>query len=294
MLHDISLRISYEYQSPAAGGRQIVRLMPADIAGEQRLVSGNLSITPPPHERRERRDFFGNWVFDLGFRNSYKRMDYVLNARVEKLPAAARPDTFAPMSQLADEVRRERSVLASSPVHFIGPSARVPVVPEIVAFARSIIGPQMSALAVVQAIGEALNSTMTFDAKATEVDTPMQEAFAQRRGVCQDYSHIMIGCLRAVGVPAGYVGGFLRTLPPPGKARLEGADAMHAWIRAWCGRDTGWVEYDPTNRMFADTDHMLIARGRDYSDVAPIRGVVRTSGGQETKQAVDVIPHEPN
>ena len=131
---------------------------------------------------------------------------------------------------------------------------------------------------------------MKFDPKATTVDTPATEAFAKRHGVCQDFSHIMIACLRGIGIPAGYVSGFLRTLPPPGKPRLEGADAMHAWVRAWCGPEAGWIEFDPTNDKLAGEDHIVVAYGRDYSDVSPIKGTMRISGGQKSKQAVDVIP----
>ena len=101
---------------------------------------------------------------------------------------------------------------------------------------------------------------------------------------------MMIACLRGIGVPAGYVSGFLRTNPPPGQPRLEGADAMHAWVRAWCGWETGWIEFDPTNAVVAGTDHILVARGRDYGDVAPVKGVLRIAGAQKTEHAVDVIP----
>jgi len=142
---------------------------------------------------------------------------------------------------------------------------------------------------LLEAIGRQLNADMTFDDTATHVNTPVASAFAARRGVCQDYTHIMITCLRALGVPAGYVSGYLRTHPPKGQARLEGADAMHAWVRAWCGVDAGWVEYDPTNAAFPGTDHIVVAFGRDYDDIAPVRGVLRASGPNLTSQSVDVL-----
>jgi transglutaminase-like putative cysteine protease len=100
----------------------------------------------------------------------------------------------------------------------------------------------------------------------------------------------MISCLRGVGIPAGYVSGFLRTIPPEGKPRLEGADAMHAWVRAWCGEEMGWIEFDPTNAVLAGEDHIVIARARDYFDVAPVRGVTRSAGAHTSSQAVDVVP----
>ena len=148
----------------------------------------------------------------------------------------------------------------------------------------------MTALDAVRAVGLALHRDMHFDPEATTVDTPPAEAFARRHGVCQDFAQVMIACLRGVGIPAGYVSGFLRTNPPPGQPRLEGADAMHAWVRAWCGWQAGWVEFDPTNAISAGTDHIVVARGRDYGDVAPVKGVLRIAGEQKTEHAVDVIP----
>ena len=145
-------------------------------------------------------------------------------------------------------------------------------------------------LDLIQKIGEALFNEMSFDAFVTSAETPPEEAFALRKGVCQDYSQIMIACLRSVGIPAGYVSGLIRTTPPSGKPRLEGADAMHAWVMIWCGPDCGWVEFDPTNNQFVGDEYILIARGRDYADVAPIKGVLRLTGNQSCTQAVDVIP----
>jgi transglutaminase-like putative cysteine protease len=131
---------------------------------------------------------------------------------------------------------------------------------------------------------------MGFDSDATDVNTPASAAFALRSGVCQDFAHIMITALCSVGIPAGYVSGLLRTKPPEGKPRLEGADAMHAWVMAWCGEEAGWQEFDPTNGIIVANEHILIAVGRDYADVAPVSGVLKTTGSQEIDHAVDVIP----
>ena len=128
-----------------------------------------------------------------------------------------------------------------------------------------------------------------FDSTATAVATLPAEAFALRRGVCQDFAQIMICGLRALGIPAAYVAGFLRTLPPQGKPRLAGADAMHAWTRAWTGSEAGWVEYDPTNACFTDTNHIVVGYGRDYCDVAPVTGRLRLDGSQKGSHAVDLF-----
>jgi len=135
----------------------------------------------------------------------------------------------------------------------------------------------------------AIHRDFAYDGEATEVNTSPSEAFALRKGVCQDFSHVMIAGLRGVGIPAGYVSGFLRTIPPPGRPRLEGADAMHAWVKVWCGRQMGWIAFDPTNAILAGVDHITIGYGRDYADISPIVGVLRTSGEHQTSQSVDVV-----
>jgi transglutaminase-like putative cysteine protease len=129
-----------------------------------------------------------------------------------------------------------------------------------------------------------------YDSKATDVSTPPAEAFAARRGVCQDFAHIMICGLRGLGLPARYVSGYIRTIPPPGKPRLEGADATHAWVALWCGAEQGWIGLDPTNDLVVQGDHIVLASGRDYSDVAPIDGIILAPGKQTLKVEVDVVP----
>jgi transglutaminase-like putative cysteine protease len=146
-----------------------------------------------------------------------------------------------------------------------------------------------SVLDCAHALCLAIHRDFKYDPKATDVETKPGEAFALRKGVCQDFVHVMISGLRGLGIPAAYVSGFLRTNPPPGKPRLEGTDAMHAWVRVWCGQLTGWVEFDPTNAMLAGSDHISIGHGRDYSDISPIMGVLKTSGSHEAAQSVDVV-----
>ena len=178
----------------------------------------------------------------------------------------------------------------------MGPAGYVyasPLAPQSAAIARWA-APHLPEGAGVLAAGEALmraiHEAFTYDGKATEADTTPDEAFAQKRGVCQDFAHVMIVAARAHGIPAAYVSGYLRTLPPPGKARLVGADATHAWVNLWCGPALGWIGFDPTNACLARTDHIFTAMGRDYADVAPIDGVFRGGGSQAMTVAVDVAP----
>jgi transglutaminase-like putative cysteine protease len=290
MLYDISQTVSYRYDGASAGGRHLLRLMPADLTGEQRLIAGHLDIEPEPVERIAQVDFFGNAAAEISLPFAHSALEFRVRARVERRATAPAADTSPLLDALAAEIADCRSLEPSATHHFAGPSPRVAPHREMTEYARSAVGGTATALEAVLAIGAALHRDMRFDAKATHADTDPAEAFAQRHGVCQDFSHVMIACLRGIGVPAGYVSGYLRTLPPAGQPRLQGADAMHAWVRAWCGRTMGWVEYDPTNTMLAGTDHVVVARGRDYSDVSPVKGVLRTPGGQTSRHAVDIVP----
>ncbi len=290
MLYDISLRITYRYEHPANAGRHLLRVMPADLPGEQRRLSGTLDVSPTCGQQLGFRDFFGNEVLRLSLASAHDELAITVKARVDRTTRAPRVDTSPPFDALGDVVARELTLAGTSPHHFVIPSARVPESAMLRDFARACVPENVTTLRAVHALGEALHEELIFDADATTVDTPAEEAFIARRGVCQDFAHIMIGCLRGVGVPAGYVSGFLRTEPPPGCARLDGADAMHAWVRAWCGPTLGWVEYDPTNGVQVRDDHVVVARGRDYSDVAPVRGVLRTAGAQRSVHLVDMVP----
>ncbi len=290
MIYDIGMTIAYEYDRPAVAGRHLLRLMPADVPGVQRRVTGILTVLPEPAERWHFTDFFGNGAVEVAFRAEHDEILFRVAARVEVLAQPATLDMSPPFERLRDEILDYRALDGEAPHHFLGPSPRTAPTPEMTAYAREQLRPGMTAAGAVEAIGLALHRDMKFDPDATTVDTPPAEAFARRRGVCQDFAQVMIAALRGIGIPAGYVSGFLRTEPPKGRPRLEGADAMHAWVRAWCGWDAGWIEFDPTNAIRAGTDHILVAHGRDYGDVSPVRGVLRIVGGQKTEQAVDVVP----
>lgn len=290
MIFDIKLRIAYEYANPAVGGRHVVCVMPLAFGTGQTVHCAALQIEPAPQERVDRVDFFGNRVTEFSFRGPHDSVTLTMRARVARDDVAVPIDASVSLAGLLAQLAGYRDIGPAAPLHFLSQSLRVPRDGAMTAFASAQLRPDMSVAQAVLAIGSALFRHMRFDPGATTVDTPAAEAFAKRRGVCQDFSHIMIACLRGIGIPAGYVSGFLRTLPPPGKPRLEGADAMHAWVRAWCGEAVGWVEFDPTNDRLAGGDHIVVAHGRDYSDVAPIKGTMRVAGGQKSRQAVDVVP----
>jgi transglutaminase-like putative cysteine protease len=134
-----------------------------------------------------------------------------------------------------------------------------------------------------------IRSQFKYDPKATVISTPLKEVFEKRHGVCQDFAHVMIAGLRGLGLPAAYVSGYLRTIPPPGRPRLQGADATHAWVSLWCGEGIGWVGLDPTNDLVVENDHIELAVGRDFSDVSPVDGIIVGSRKQKLGVAVDVL-----
>ena len=290
MQYDVSLTVTYRFDNAASASRNIVRLMPADLIGEQRLVAGSLAVTPTPNERTTRSDFFRNNAVEVAFHEAHRDITFTVTSRVHRYERGRRLDMSPSVARLAEDIAAYRRLDPGSPHHFVGASRRVPIVGETSEYGRTHTKDARSVLEAVEAIGKAINRDWTYQPGATTVETPMMEAFKARRGVCQDFSHIMIAALRGIGIPAGYVSGCLRTDPPPGQPRLAGADAMHAWVCAWCGPDVGWVDYDPTNAVLAGADHIVIGRGRDYSDVAPVRGVMRTSGNHWSHHAVDVVP----
>ncbi|EEE47580.1 transglutaminase family protein [Roseibium alexandrii] len=290
MRYEIRLTVGYDYGAPSEHARTLVRLLPSDVAGKQIVPSRLLTVGPKPQERHDTRDFFGNVMTVLVFHEPIDKIEVSLKATVERLQPAASLDFSPDLQKLEQEVLANRNLTAVAPAHYTGISPRVPADPAITEFAKSQAGKGLSTMSIVESIGKALHEQMRFDPEATEVSTPPAEAYSKRHGVCQDFSHIMISGLRSLGIPAGYVSGFLRTLPPKGQPRLEGADAMHAWVCAWCGIETGWIEYDPTNACIAGSDHIVVAYGRDYSDVAPVKGVLRSSGDQSSFHSVDVRP----
>lgn len=290
MRYEIRLIVDYEYSHPVDAGRHLLRLTPLAIPDRQTVDACALAVTPRPDERLEGYDFFGNGMVGIAYRGAVSRLSLQMDARVTCASAPPAPGGGTALPDLARELSAIGDIGPRSPHHLAPPSPRAAADPAIAAFARTVAEPGLSAGEIVVRLGEALHAAMVYDPEATDVDTSASAAFALRRGVCQDFAHIMIVALRSLGIPAGYVSGFLRTDPPPGRPRLEGADAMHAWVRAWCGAQAGYVEYDPTNATVAGTDHIVIAAGRDYADVAPVRGVMRSAGEQVTRQSVDVRP----
>jgi transglutaminase-like putative cysteine protease len=292
VIYDVRQTTTCSYASPVARARHVLRLTPVSRDGERVHVAA-LQIVPEPAHRREGQDFFGNRLTWIEIDQPHEVLTVKLSARVV-VDAAAVP---AALETPAWETVREEAFATSdigplSPAHFLFPSRIVSLDPEIRDYIRQSFPPRRAVLdAAIELIGR-MKSDMVYEIGATTVTTTPPMSFALRRGVCQDFAHIMISGLRGIGLPAAYVSGYLRTAPRTGTPRLQGADAMHAWVLLWCGPDTGWIGLDPTNAVLASEDHVTLAIGRDYTDVAPMDGVILGSGGQHIDVSVNVMPVE--
>jgi transglutaminase-like putative cysteine protease len=289
MIYDVRQTTSYAYGSKVSYARHLLRLVPLDRP-RQRVHMSALDIEPPPSSRREGRDFFGNHLTFVEIREPHEALTIKLAARlvVDAMPTAL-PATPA-WEDVRDEAFAGRDVGPRAPAHFLFASRQVSLDPEIAIYARESFAPGRPVLDGAFELMRRIKTDFTYEIGVTTVSTMPSMSFALRRGVCQDFAHIMISGLRGLGLPAAYVSGYLRTAPRDGAPRLEGADAMHAWMMVWCGRDIGWYGLDPTNDIIASDDHIVLALGRDYADVAPIDGVVLASGGQQLDVGVSVIP----
>ena len=290
MLYDIRHVTNYAYGTPTPFARHVLRLMPCDRSG-LKVRSRALVIEPPPTEREDVTDFFGNALTTIAIDEAHEKLVVTMVARIEvDKPVLPAPETTPDLVAIRELAYAASDLGGLSPAHYVFPSRRIPLEPQIRAYAAESVVPGRPILEAVLEFNNRFIEDFIYEPGATDADTPPAVSFEMRRGVCQDFAHVMISGLRGLGVPAAYVSGYLRTIPPPGVARLQGADAIHAWVAVWCGPDAGWIGLDPTNGVPAGLDHIVLAIGRDYADVAPVEGVIVTSGGQRLGVAVDVIP----
>jgi transglutaminase-like putative cysteine protease len=290
VIYDVRQTTTCAYASPVAHARHVLRLTPIH-RDAQRVQVASLQIVPEPRHRREGQDFFGNRLTWIEIEEPHKTLTVKLSARVT-VDAAAEPAalTTPPWESVREEAFATSNVGPLSPAQFLFPSRMVSLDPEIRDYTRQSFPAARPVLDAAVELMKRLKSDITYEIGATTVTTMPPMSFALRRGVCQDYAHIMISGLRGIGLPAAYVSGYLRSAPRTDATRLQGADAMHAWVLVWCGSETGWIGLDPTNAIAASDEHVVLAIGRDYTDVAPMDGVIVGSGGQRIDVAVSVTP----
>jgi transglutaminase-like putative cysteine protease len=289
VLYRIRHLTTYAYEEPVSYARCTLRLTPRDVDG-QKVVVSRIAITPQPTKVAEATNFFGTQVTSITIETPHSAFAIEASSEVD----LTRPFPRAEATPAWEDARGEALALdaldGASPAHYLYPSRLVEVAAPLTAYARTFFPAGRAILDGAGDLMRQIKQDFAYEPKSTAVSTPLLEAFEKRRGVCQDFAHIMIACLRGIGLPAAYVSGYIRTISPPGKPRLEGADATHAWVSVWCGEGAGWIDLDPTNNMRVGNDHIALAVGRDYGDVSPIDGVIVGSGKQELKVSVDVVP----
>ena len=279
----------YAYRVPVAQSWQLAHLTPARLPW-QKVLSHQLAIEPPPDERHERHDSFGNGVTHFGVHGPHPLLFVRMSCEVE---VSDRPDPSSRPALTWEAVREalldEPAQDGLRPARMAEPSTLVPWSDLAHGYAAPIFAAGRDWLDAVTDLMRRIHRDFEFDAEATTVTTSVDEVLGERRGVCQDFAHVMLACLRSHGLPARYVSGYLLTQPPPGRPRLLGADASHAWVAAYSPRH-GWVELDPTNDQLADRRYITLATGADFADVVPLRGVILGGRGQSMKVAVSVVP----
>ena len=289
MIYDIRHVTTYAYESPVSFARCSLRLEPRDGGGQQ-LLSHAIEIRPRPSERASRRDFFGTLTESIVIETAHRHLRIDSRSRVSVSRRAPGRTTPSPAWETIRDLAFEATSLGpSSPIGYVFASALVPVQQPVTAYAAASFPPGMGALVGAVDLMHRIRSEFRYDPKATVISTPLYEVFENRHGVCQDFAHVMIAGLRGLGLPAAYVSGYLRTIPSPGRPRLQGADATHAWVSLWCGDELGWIGFDPTNDLLVENDHIVLGVGRDFSDVSPVDGIIVGSRKQKLGVAVDVV-----
>ncbi len=284
-------RTLYRYSEPVTLSHQQLHLTPRPLS-YQRSRAHEVAILPVPTYRRERSDAFGNPVSEIAIESAHRTLEILARSVVE-LDARDAPeaDKTAAWETVRDALayragwRPDPLVLEATQFLFESPHVRVKR--ELRAYASDCFAPGRPLLQGAQALMAKIHAEFKFDAEATTTTTPVMTFFKQKRGVCQDFTHFMISCLRSVGLTARYVSGYLVTRPAPGKRRPLGAEASHAWVALFVPGD-GWIELDPTNNVMPSWEHVTLGWGRDFSDVTPLRGVINGGGEQSLNVKVTV------
>ena len=291
MTYRIVHRTTYKYTYSVSLGNHVGCLTPRSLP-HHRCVSNEIRIDPAPATLSERVDYFGNHLSFFTVQEPHKRL--IVEARSEVViddDVKPWPATTIPWQEAAKLLPADRTPEGMQAYQFVFESPRIRANEELAAYAAGSFTPGRQFAEALLDLTARIYRDFRFDSKATNVRTPTEEVFRKRRGVCQDFAHLQIACLRSLRLGARYVSGYLRTYPPPGRPRLVGADASHAWLSAYCP-GAGWLDVDPTNNLVPSRGHVTLAWGRDYGDVSPLRGLILGGRDHTLKVAVDMKPLE--
>ena len=288
--YNVIHQTDYNYQSVVTLSQQYLHLTPRNF-NYQHTVAHQIHIDPLPDDCNESFDYFGNATRNITLTTPHQILIVRAESQVE-LYARPDPDMLAgspPWENLQRDMSQSQGATNLEPFQFLFNSPHVQCGPNLQQYALQSFTPGRPLLEAALALTQRITDEFEFDPDATNIHTTLEEVVQGRRGVCQDFAHLMIGCLRSIGLPARYVSGYLRTRPPAGKPRLVGADASHAWFSVFCP-GTGWMDFDPTNNVQPGLEHITVALGRDFSDVTPLRGIVLGGGQQLLGVSVTVTP----
>lgn len=291
MRYRIRHRTTYTYKQPVSLGTHVACLTPHSRPEHVREWS-EIRVDPQPVTRGERTDYFGNRLSFFSIEEPHTEL--VVESRSEvtvREHSEAWRNAGVPWEQVARQLKEDHSVPGVRAYQFVFESPRVLRDSDLSDYARQSFTPGRLFDEALRDLTTRIYKDFKFDSKATNVRTPTKEVFRNRRGVCQDFAHLQIGCLRSLELAACYISGYLRTFPPPGRPRLVGADASHAWLSAYCP-GAGWLSVDPTNNVVPTDGHVMVGIGRDYGDVSPLRGLILGGRDHKLEVAVDMEPLE--
>ena len=280
----------YEYEAPVEVAHHLTYLRPVEDAHQQ-IERFEVTIDPAPSQRTDTSDVFGNQrlFFAVTVRHASLLVRMESRVSVADRYAAMKPEASPPWETVRDSLRYAKGSRFDAASEFVMPSPFVPRLPPLGSYAGASFTPGRPLALAALDLMHRIRADFKYASNSTQINTPLIDAFKQRRGVCQDFSHLMIGALRELGLAARYVSGYLLTRPTPGKPKLRGADASHAWAAVYCpgiGAGTDWLELDPTNDVVPQTGHVRLSIGRDYGDVTPLKGVIRGGGEHELTVSV--------
>ncbi|MCB1786423.1 MAG: transglutaminase family protein [Chromatiaceae bacterium] len=288
MKYRVTHTTEYAYAEPVSLAHNETHLQPRDI-GRQRVLAYRLEIDPKPAVVAERIDFFGNHVtyFALERPHALLRVTATTDLEIDTGVRMGHGASTLSWQRVVARLRGASEGALLDARQYVLESPMVRVLPELRKYAAKSFSPGRNLVEAVSELMQRIHEDFKYEPGATSVATPLDEMFAQRSGVCQDFAHLAIACLRAKNLPARYVSGYIETIPPPGQEKLTGSDASHAWFSVF-DPEVGWLDFDPTNNQIPMDQHIVTAWGRDYADVTPLKGVIFGGGEHSARVAVDV------
>ncbi len=289
MIYDVTHITTFNYAQSVSISQQVLRLKPRSF-DQQSVLSFELDIKPRRGPVESWQDYFGNDVVEVLVEKPHRSLEIAARSRIDVTREQRVMLELSPRWEtVAEALRAPRSAAALEASQFCFASPYIDEQFVAWEYAQASLTPGRPLLDAVMDLTSRVHADFTYQGGVTDVHTPVAEVFEQRAGVCQDFAHLQIACLRAHGIAARYISGYLLTHPPEGRERLVGADASHAWLSVWCP-EFGWVDFDPTNDVMPEYEHITVGWGRDYGDVSPVMGFIVGGGSHDVLVSVDVAP----